>query len=181
LFARLGLPAASLDAIADWIDADSVTRPTGAEDAWYAQQANPMLAANAPVVRSAELSLVRGLSPAAVNALAPYVVALPIATKLNVNTAPGPVLATTIDGLDATGLAALLSSRAQKPFTDIGSDFRSRLPQGAVLVNESGVDVKSNYFLVTVLARQGETRAQARALLERGKGAWPTVVWQTLE
>jgi hypothetical protein len=50
-----------------------------------------------------------------------------------------------------------------------------------VLVNESGVDVKSNYFLVTVLARQGETRAQARALLERGKGAWPTVVWQTLE
>ena len=181
LFARLGLPAASLDAIADWIDADSVTRPTGAEDTWYAQQPNPMLAANAPVVRNAELSLVRGLSPAAVSALAPYVVALPSATRLNVNTAPGPVLATTIDGLDATGLAALLSSRAQKPFADIGSDFRSRLPQGAVLVNESGLDVKSNYFLVTVLARQGETRAQARALLERGKGAWPTVVWQTLE
>ena len=181
LFTRLGLPVASLDAIADWIDTDSVTRPTGAEDGWYAQQSNPMLAANASVVRTAELALVRGLSATAATALAPYVTALPSATRLNVNTAPGPVLATTLDGLDAGGLSALLASRAQKPFTDIASDFRSRVPQGAVLVNESGLDVKSNYFLVTVVARQGDTRAQARALLERGKGAWPTVVWQTLE
>jgi len=181
LFARLGVPPASLDAIADWIDADSVTRPTGAEDAWYAQQANPMLAANAPIVRTAELSIVRGLSPAAVTLLAPYVIALPSATRLNVNTAPAAVLATAVDGLDATGLSALLASRAQKPFSDIASDFHSRLPQGAVVANESGLDVKSNYFLVTVLARQGDTRARARALLERGKGAWPTIVWQTLE
>jgi len=181
LFTRLGLPVASLDAIADWIDTDSVTRPTGAEDGWYAQQSNPMLAANASVVRTAELALVRGLSATAATALAPYVTALPSATRLNVNTAPGPVLATTLDGLDAGGLSALLASRAQKPFADIASDFRSRVPQGAVLVNESGLDVKSNYFLVTVVARQGDTRAQARALLERGKGAWPTVVWQTLE
>ena len=115
--------------------------------------------------------------------LAPYVIALPntTTTKLNVNTAPAPVLATAVDGLDATGLSALLASRAQKPFSDIPSDFRSRLPQGAVVANESGLDVKSNYFLVTVLARQGDTRARARALLERGKGAWPTIVWQTLE
>lgn len=180
LFARLGVPVASLDAIADWIDEDSITRPTGAEDAWYAQQPNPMLAANAPIVRTSELALVRGLSPSVVTTLAPYVTSVPAATRLNVNTAPGPVLATAVDGLDATGLSALLASRAQKPFTDIG-DFRSRLPQGAALVNESSVDVKSNYFLVTVVARQGETRAQARALLERGKGAWPTIVWQTLE
>ena len=123
----------------------------------------------------------RGLSPNAVTALSPYVIALPAATKVNVNTAPGPVLAAMLDGIDAAGLSALLASRAQKPFTDSPSDFRSRLPPGAVLINESGADVKSNYFLVTVLARQGETRAQARALLERGKGAWPTIVWQTVE
>jgi general secretion pathway protein K len=181
LFMRLGVPVASLDAIADWIDTDSVTRPSGAEDAWYAQQPNPMVAANAPIMRTAELALVRGLSPNAVTALSPYVIALPAATKVNVNTAPGPVLAAMLDGIDAAGLSALLASRAQKPFTDIPSDFHSRLPPGAVLINESGADVKSNYFLVTVLARQGETRAQARALLERGKGAWPTIVWQTVE
>jgi hypothetical protein len=41
--------------------------------------------------------------------------------------------------------------------------------------------VSSNYFIVTVRARQGETVAQARALLKRTQGAWPAVVWQTLE
>jgi general secretion pathway protein K len=180
LFARLGLPAASLDAIADWIDADSATRGNGAEDGWYAQQSNPMLAANAPIVRTAEMALIRGMSPAAVTALTPYVIALPAPTKLNVNTASGTVLAASVDGLEATGLSALLASRAEKPFTSV-ADFRARLPQGASIASEAGFDIGSRYFLVTVLARQGETRAQARALLERGKGAWPTIVWQTLE
>jgi general secretion pathway protein K len=180
LFARLGLPAASLDAIADWIDADSVTRGNGAEDGWYAQQSNPMLAANAPVVRTAEMALIRGMSPAAVTALTPYVIALPAPTKLNVNTASGTVLAASVDGLEATGLSALLASRAEKPFTSV-ADFRTRLPQGASIMSEAGFDVGSHYFLVTVVARQGDTRAQARALLERGKGVWPTIVWQTLE
>jgi general secretion pathway protein K len=180
LFARLGLPAASLDAIADWVDADSVPRGSGAEDGWYAQQSSPMLAANAPVVRTAEIALVRGMSPAAVTALAPYVIALRAPTKLNVNTAPGPVLAASVDGLGATQLSALLASRSDTPFTSV-ADFRTRLPQGATIASEAGFDVRSNYFLVTVVARQGDTRAQARALLERGKGAWPTIVWQTLE
>jgi general secretion pathway protein K len=180
LFARLGLPAAALDAIADWIDADSATRGGGAEDGWYAQQPNPMLAANAPVVRTAEMALIRGMSPAVVTTLAPYVIALPAPTKINVNTASGTVLAASVDGLDATGLSALLASRAQKPFTGV-ADFRTRLPQGASIGSEAGFDVGSRYFLVTVVARQGDTRAQARALLDRSKGAWPTIVWQTFE
>jgi len=180
LFARLGLPAASLDAIADWVDADSVTRGSGAEDSWYAQQSNAMLAANAPVVRTAEISLIRGMSPAVVTSLAPYVMALPAPTKLNVNTASGPLLAASVDGLDGPGLSALLASRAEKPFTTV-ADFRTRLPQGTSIRSEGGFDVGSRYFLVTVIARQGDTRAQARALLDRSKGTWPTIVWQTLE
>ncbi|HEY3177396.1 MAG TPA: type II secretion system minor pseudopilin GspK [Casimicrobiaceae bacterium] len=180
LFTRLGLPPTSIDAIADWIDADSVARPNGAEDGWYAQQSNPMLAANGPVVRTAEIALVRGMSPAAVKALSPYVIALPAPTKLNVNTASGPVLAASVDGLDATGLSALLASRAQKPFAKV-SDFTSGLPQGATVKSEALFDVSSKYFLVTVVARQGDTRAQARALLERTRGTWPTIVWQTSE
>ena len=180
LFARLGIPVATLDAIADWIDADNTARANGAEDAYYAQQTAPMLAANAPIVRNAELSLVRGMSPAMVTALAPYVTALPTTAPLNVNTAPAPVLAAALDGVDGSAISALIASRAQQPFSSIGN-FRSRLPQGAALSNEAGFDVKSRYFIVTVLARQGETRARARALLERGSGRWPSIVWQTVE
>jgi general secretion pathway protein K len=180
LFARLGVPVASLDAITDWIDVDSVTRPTGAEDAWYAQQASPMLAANAPVTRTAELALVRGLSPEAVRALAPYVIALPGETALNVNTAPPAVLAAAVKGLPDAALPGLIADRARKPFTGI-QEFRNRLPQGASLDQETALDFRSAYFLVTVRARQGTSQANARALIKRSGGGWPAVVWQTLE
>ena len=42
------VPPTAIDAIADWIDADGVTRPNGAEDAFYASLPVPGLAANAP-------------------------------------------------------------------------------------------------------------------------------------
>jgi general secretion pathway protein K len=180
LFARLGLPAAALDVMADWVDADSDTRPNGAEDAWYRQQPSPSLAANASIVRLAELSVLRGFTPEAATALAPYVTALPAVTKLNVNTAPPAVLAAAITGLDGGGLASLVATRAERPFTTI-ADFRARLPPGASIDNDAAFSVASDYFLVTVVARQGPTLAQARALLKRGTGGWPQVVWQTIE
>jgi general secretion pathway protein K len=181
LFARLGLPAATLDAITDWIDADSVTLPAGAEDAWYAQQPSPMLAANAPLVRTAELALVRGLSPETVRALSPFVIALPgNYTPLNVNTAPPAVLAAAVKGLPDAALAGMIADRTRKPYSSV-AEFGNRLPQGASIEQEQGYDVKSSYFLVTVRARQGTSQANARALLKRGAGSWPTVVWQTLE
>ncbi|MEP7275369.1 MAG: type II secretion system minor pseudopilin GspK [Betaproteobacteria bacterium] len=180
LFTRLNLPRASLDVIADWIDADSDTRANGAEDAWYRQQPSPSLAANAPIVRVAELSALRGFTPESAVALTPYLAALPGETKLNVNTAPAPVLAAAIGGLDGESLSSLIASRKERPFTGL-ADLRARLPAGATLDNEAAFAVASDYFLVTVVAKQGAAMAQARALLKRGSGGWPQVVWQTIE
>ncbi|HET9046491.1 MAG TPA: type II secretion system minor pseudopilin GspK [Casimicrobiaceae bacterium] len=180
LFARLGIPASTLDAISDWIDADGEVRPGGAEDVFYRQQPSPALAANAPIVRLAELSVVRGFTPEAVTSLSPYITALPGETRINVNTAPPQVLATAISGLDGGALSSLVESRSRQPFTSI-PDFRARLPSTASIDNEGALSVGSDYFLVTVVARQGPTLAQARALLKRGSGGWPQVVWQTIE
>jgi general secretion pathway protein K len=182
LFARLGLPVAALDAITDWIHADGVTLPAGAEDAGYARQPSPMLAAKAPIVRLAELALVRGMSPETVRALSPFVAALPTNTytPLNVNTAPPAVLAAAVTGLPDAALAGMIADRTRKPYSSV-VEFRNRLPQGASIEQEQAYDVKSSYFLVTVRARQGASQANARALLKRGGGGWPTVVWQTLE
>jgi type II secretory pathway component PulK len=41
--------------------------------------------------------------------------------------------------------------------------------------------VGSRYFLVEVRARQGETRASARALVDRSPRGAATIVWQTIE
>ena len=43
------------------------------------------------------------------------------------------------------------------------------------------IGVRSDYFLVTVKARQRETLAQGRALLKRDGQSPPRVVWQTIE
>ena len=180
LFARLGLPPITLDAIADWIDPDGAPRPTGAEDAWYAAQPVPTLAANQPIVRTAELALVRGMSAAAVSALTPYVAALPEGTKLNVNTAPAAVLAASLNGLAESALPGVIADRAKKPYSTL-PDFRARLPAGTTLDKEEALGVSSDYFIVTVRARQGATQSQARAVLKRGGGGWPVVLWQTLE
>jgi general secretion pathway protein K len=180
ILARAGVAAGALPALADWIDADADARRDGAEDAWYARQPSPYLAANGPLLRVAELAAVRGFDDAALARLLPFVTALPAGTPLNVNTAPAPVLAAALDGIAETALSGLLTERLTRPFTSVG-DFRNRLPQGASIGDERAFAVASSYFLVTVRAKQGDAVAQARAMLRRAQGTWPVVVWQTIE
>jgi len=181
LFAARSGPLTAIDAIADWIDADGIVRANGAEDAFYGEQSVPGVAANAPIVRVAELANVRGVELDALAAAAPYLAALPAGTPINVNTAPPEVLAAIVDELRGDRLAALVAARAARPFESV-ADFRARLPQGAKLATDAAVDVKSSYFFVTVEARQGTTIARARALVKRGAGsAWPAIVWQVVE
>jgi len=183
LFSELGVPAALLNAIADWVDADDqTTGGGGAEDNYYlAQTGAPGLAANAPVRRVAELLSVRGADPMLIGRLRPFVDALDAPTAINVNTAPAEVLVAAIGGLDATGAAALVASRTQTPFGSI-ADFRSRL-RSDLNIDETILAVRSDWFVVSIEARQGDTVARARALFRRSAAAaeWPTVVWQTIE
>jgi general secretion pathway protein K len=180
LIARRGGPAAALDAIADWIDVDTIARERGAEDAYYLAQRMPALAANADVMRIAELAQVRGVTPAALAAIAPFVTALPAGTPVNLNTAPPEVLAAIVDNLDGDALAGLVVSRAGKPYSTI-AEFRARLPNGAKLPGEEALAVRSDYFLVTIEARQGATLARARALVKRSGSTWPAIVWEVVE
>jgi general secretion pathway protein K len=180
LFAQRGGPVAALDSIADWIDPDGIVRDGGAEDAYYASRPAPGLTANAPVLRVADIAVVKGVAPQALNAVAPFLSALPAGTPVNVNTAPPEVLAAIVDNLDAERSAALIAGRKQKPYTTV-AEFRARLPDGATLADDRGLSVKSDFFYVTVEARQGTTQARARALLRRGGGAWPAIVWQIVE
>jgi len=183
LFGELGVPATLLNAIADWVDADDqTTGEGGAEDNYYlAQTGAPGLAANAPVRRVAELLSVRGADPMLIGRLRPFVDALDAPTAINVNTAPAEVLVAAIGGLDATGAAALVASRTQMPFGSI-ADFRSRL-RSDLNIDETILAVRSDWFVVSIEARQGDTVARARALFRRSAAAaeWPTVVWQTIE
>ncbi len=183
LFASLSLPTALLNAATDWVDADDrVTDPGGAEDAWYMAQATPGLAANAPIWRTSELLAVRSSSNELLARLRPYVTAIAAPAPVNVNTAPAEVLGALASGLDRAGALALVSAREQKPFASV-ADFRSRLPRADIIVDDTLVDVRSNWFEVSIEARQGDTLARARAMLRRSTvaGEWPLIIWQTVE
>jgi general secretion pathway protein K len=180
-FARLaasrGVAAASLAAIA------VALMPPPADDA-VQNGGTPPPATTLPKglrpVRAAELAAVPGVTARDAAQLLPFVVALPAATPLNVNTASPVVLAAALPGLSADALATLVARRAAKPFVAV-ADLRSSLPVGTAVPDETSLATSSSYFLVNVRARQGETRAQARALLRRDGREWPIVVWQTLE
>jgi len=180
LFAQRGMPPAALAAMSDWIDADSAAGASGGEDAFYLAQPVPRLAANAPVLRVAELGMVKDVTPQMLAAVLPFLSALPAGTPVNVNTAPREVLAAILGNISGESLGALVADRARKPFTTI-AEFRSRLPDSAALASDVALSVRSNYFYVTIQARQGATRSHARALIRRGGGGKPEIVWQVVE
>lgn len=178
LFAARGITSRMFDAIMAALTEPAI--PT-IESTKAIGAAPPVaLPPNLRPVRWAELSAARGVNARDVAQLTPFVVALPNTTVLNVNTARPEVLAAAITGLTSDGLVALVAERARKPFATL-ADFRARLPEGASVPDETTLGVASSYFLVSVRARQGDTVAQARALLRRDGREWPLVIWQTLE
>jgi len=180
LFAQRGGPTGAVDAIADWIDRDAIMRDGGAEDAFYAARRAPGLAANAPLLRVAELAEVKGVTPSTLSAVASFLSALPAGTPLNVNTAAPEVLSAVVDKLDGAGLAKLIAARTQSPFNNL-AEFRAQLSSPAAVAGDETLSVKSDFFYVTIEAQQGATLARARALLRRKGNEWPDVVWQVVE
>lgn len=111
-------------ALLDWRDPDSLPRPGGAEADWYRARgrATPR---NGPLADLRELRLVRGFDLPVVRRL------LPLLTtrgdgRVDVNTAPGPVLSAV--GLPSDAVAAVLWRRtAGRPIRDLG-DLLATLP-----------------------------------------------------
>ena len=177
LLATLGLPDELADALADWIDADSQPQPRdGAEDAYYLALDPPYVAANRPLIDTAELALVRGFDDNVRARLRPYVSALPGFTAVNVNTARAEVIAAVVDGLDLGGAQLLVAQRDRAYFRD-SDDFLRRLPRG-VEAAAGDIGVSSDYFLATLRVTIGGAQARGTALLARRGPGWPDIVWR---
>ena len=93
LLVSVGLEPKWTGFIIDWIDADIVPQtPSGAEDSVYMGQTPPYRTANRYVTSTTELLALPGFGRDRYVRIAPYVVALPQGTKINVCSASGPVL-----------------------------------------------------------------------------------------
>ncbi len=114
-----------------------------------------------------------GVDPAIVKQLEPYVVFLPVATPVNVNTAAAEVLMAGVPGLTRADAQVLIQKRQQGPFTQM-ADFTKLLPTALTLPQGNpptapkyNVDVKSDYFEVYGQLRYEQNVLRERTLVHR--------------
>lgn len=150
--------------------------PGSTLDATYLARRHPYRAGRGPLAGVSELRLVQGFDPRIVRALRPYVTALPRVTTINVDTAPGLVLAALAPGLTAKEGLALSATARQDPFAS-PSAFTAALPHGITPITP--IAVQTNYFLAHITARFGGLTVRRRALLFRpARGQTTTILWQ---
>jgi general secretion pathway protein K len=124
--------------------------------------------AAAPLLpRSVDQLVWLGIDAASVEALRPYVVILPAATPVNVNTASREVLAATIKGLDLATAERLLQTRQREAFKDVATFLAQLAGQQATTAK---LDVRSSYFEVRGRVRLADRVLTERSLIQRLPG-----------
>ena len=182
LFEILQLDTQPIQAIQDWVDADTDTRfPNGAEDDYYTSLHPAYRAANRPFASPRELLLVKGVTVEMYQKLAPFIVCLPKTTPLNVNTASKELLMSLGPTVDASAAETLLRTRETQPFTDIGL-FQNHPMMLARPLLQTNITVSSEYFEMRGHSHDDRLELQTRTLLARQGpttrvlGRWPMTV-----
>jgi general secretion pathway protein K len=128
---------------------------------------------------------VQGFNASAVNRLLPFVTALPLRTRININTAPKEVLAAVFPDLSTDEIANLVRYRDEGlPFSSAADikDYRSgALPPRLI---DQYLDVKSDFFLATLAITGDGAQVRQMALLQRKAAVtpsaakeWPGIIW----
>jgi general secretion pathway protein K len=177
LLSLLQIDSGLAGAVVDWLDADNDIRfPTGGEDVTYAGVDPPYRAANTMITSASELMAVNGFTREIYSTLAPYVTALPIGTKLNVNTASAVVLASLSDDIDLSAAEGLVQQRNDAAFADIDKTFEG-LVDPKVLKEIDGV---SQHFLLTATVTLGTNQLTMRSVLQRDASGVTRALFRSL-
>ncbi len=170
---------ALVEALIDWIDADTESRQSGGDEASvFRAQGAAQSPPNAPLAHVDELAAVPGISADTLERLRPFVTALPAPSPVNANTASAEVLHAVIDDLPLDAARVLVAERERAWFKDI-PDLNARLPQGSGPAAASRVGVRSLYIMATGRARYGLSVVRMEVLLDR-RQKWPNIVWQRI-
>jgi general secretion pathway protein K len=144
--------------IADWIDPDDLHRARGAEDEYYLGLHSPYRPRNGPVSGLNELRRVRGMDERLFQRAVRYL-SVDGDGRINLNAAPGPVLAA-LPGADEEIRRVILSARER------GVVFSSLFELSARLSPQAQERLEQNYREFARLAsfepRQIEVRSEGR-------------------
>lgn len=152
LLTQLGLDSTLVDAMIDWQDQDSdTTGANGAEADYYAaMQIQP---ANQDFQSVDELNMVRGVTPNVMQALRPYIVAVPRYTKININIAKMPIFTAMAKDLNSETILTWLQQRENaSPYEQVTELFSATPFTGLDTKQKNAINpllgVESTLFLV---------------------------------
>lgn len=174
LLQRVGLPAELSQAVIDWQDADDeTTGAMGAESNYYQGLDPSYLASNTKFHQVEELKLVRGFEGKNYDLIAPYVTALPEATKINMNTAAPLLLASIDPKLDVKTLEQELKAKQAELayFNSVEDLWKLNAFSGIEPQNKTDaaawLDSKSNYFTAQIEVVLSERKRQFTSAIMR--------------
>ena len=164
LLRQLDISPDIISTIQDWLDKDiNQSFPAGAEDDYYLGQEPAYRTANQNMWSSSELLLLKDLEKETFEKLRPYIIALPVVTPININTASIDVLMSLEDNLSKTDIESLISKR---PFNDV-TDFLADNAFAGKNVPPDGLSVSSDYFLIYAQANIGHLQQTLTSIVER--------------
>lgn len=166
LFSQLSIDTALLNTLIDWLDPDTTPISLNSEDNGYLALDRPYRTANARLVHLSELTLLQGWNHTTVAKLAPFIVALPGTTKINVNTAPARVLATLAKDFSVLAAEDLAASRGPEGFDNMDA-FLTHESLAGLEINTSQASINSEYFAVYIESRFAGRTIKLQSLVHR--------------
>ena len=168
---------AMADSVFDWLDANSITYRSGAEEGEYLSQKFPYLTANSLFASTSELRLIKGFNPLVMEKILPYVCVIPGSTLLsiNINTLTPEqalLLSAFIDELSLSGAEAVIAARPEAGFDSKEVFFEQVLQQGGKNIKavENLFSINSEYFKLQTQATFVDLRFSMTTLLYANNG-----------
>jgi general secretion pathway protein K len=166
------------EALLDWLDEDAQPRDFGAEDDYYFDAEPSYRSANGRMHSVSELRMVAYVTPELFAAIAPYLTVWNEFGKINVHTAPGPVLQTlnsegNLQPLSENEVAELLELREEEGFESVQAMLDSRVfadrEISAELINT--LSENSDWFLYAGQVEVADRVARLYSVLRRQGGS----------
>ena len=166
-----------LDSLMDWIDEDDEEREHGAEQGYYSSLKPAYAAANRPLLSVEELLLVRGWNRKLLygdeehSGIIDYLTVAGQDAKININTAPAPVLQALQDEMTEDLASDLIDFRNDEENREVlaQADWYKRVRgvPGDLNFDSNRITTQSSFFLVTITARIDELQRTGTGILQR--------------
>jgi general secretion pathway protein K len=126
-----------------------------------------------------DLNAAHAVEPAVLDALAPFVIVLPKATPVNLNTAPAEVLVACFTQISLDQARALVLARSRTYFNQVSDASSNLAGAGTNATPAASVSVATEYFEAHGHVRYGRVDLDVAALIHRDPGGSTKVIeWQ---